>query len=412
MVAEPVTATLDALSYYYDKASGFVDSKTQSLQTIEILKYLPITVHHTPESLPHELSIFEKLVQHKGKATIFTVGIGMVATYCYFNPLSGKLGTKSVVSGPKPKYKRRVPKLPNGARLDVVLVVGSPTQPLTRLIALDFERRGFIVYLTILDEKDMKYTESNPITDDINYLNMNDAYSYENQLARFNQLLQIPVVPFPGAEPHNLRLRGVVFAPNLHYPIGPMENITIASWNRVTDWISVYTKLFASGLIQLIRSQNAKTIVVTPNITSSLHLPYHAPETFVQTAIQSLFSTLTKEIRQHKLSVTQVRLGNISVLPVSNSSLKTSSIINSEIKGWSEDMKSLYCKSFTRSQFKSNPIKSTGRGTNLRELYHTLFDLIYSRKLNPEVVYCGTGARTYDYISYFLPTRLIMWMLS
>ena len=55
----------------------------------------------------------------------------------------------------------------------MILIVGSPTEPLTRFIAIDFEKRGFIVYLTLLDNNDIKYIESNPISDGINYLNFN-----------------------------------------------------------------------------------------------------------------------------------------------------------------------------------------------------------------------------------------------
>lgn len=422
MVAEPVHATLDTLSMVYNRTTDFVIQQAEKLQDMDFNQYNPLRVNN-PQVAPHVSARArwgDKLWDNKYRlTTILTIGIGVsMGTYYYYN--GGNYGkmvpslSKRKSIGTKPR--RRVPKLANGARQDVVLVVGSPTEPMTRLIALDFERRGFIVYLTILDEKDLKYTESNPITEDINYLNIAEGYSFETQISRFNQLLQIPVVPFPGADAHTLKLVAVVFTPNLYFPIGPLENITVASWIKITDRLSTYLKLFASGLISLIRQQHCKTILMCPNITSALSLPYHGPESMVQNALQSLFTTLTREISQHKLSVTQIKLGNISILAANgsqSSKSKTSNLINFEIKGWNEDMKSLYSKGFSKSQHKSNPIKSAGKGTNLRDLCHLLFDLIYSSPgKNSSVVYCGTGARAYDWLASLVPTSLLQWILS
>lgn len=50
---------------------------------------------------------------------------------------------------------RRAKRARNGARLEVVVIAGSPNLPLTRSLSLDMERRGFIVYIvcnTIDDE--------------------------------------------------------------------------------------------------------------------------------------------------------------------------------------------------------------------------------------------------------------------
>jgi len=45
------------------------------------------------------------------------------------------------------RRKRRAKKASNGARLEVVVIAGSPSEPLVRSISLDLERRGFIVYI-------------------------------------------------------------------------------------------------------------------------------------------------------------------------------------------------------------------------------------------------------------------------
>lgn len=414
MVAEPVHATLQTLNYFYQSASDIIATQLEKFANLDYVERL------------HEYNIFHP--RHSNKQPLEEVGSYSVFNKLYLNILNNRVKYFSILSlglsagiyvclsNRKSKniqqIKRRVPKLPNGARRDVILMVGSPTEPLTRLIALDFEKRGFIVYLTILDDKDFKYVEANPITDDINYLNLSDTTcSFESQIFRFKQLLDIPVVPFPGSEPHSLRLVGTVFAPSLYFPLGPIENIHLALWNRVNDRFMIYLKLLSSGLINLVRTTKSKIIIINTNIISSLNMPYHAPETLFQNSIKHLFTSLTREINHHNLSITQVRLGNLHISNNGNTRGKISSIINSEIRSWDDEMKSLYATDFTKSQYKANPIRSTGKGTNLRELYHLLFDLLYSDSKNPSVVYCGTGARLYDWISRICPEFIIEWFL-
>ncbi|EGW33994.1 uncharacterized protein SPAPADRAFT_59401 [Spathaspora passalidarum NRRL Y-27907] len=441
MVAEPVQATVQTLKQLYSQATGFIDTQYDNVVNSDlynnsydkITKLNPfgetngsiISIGNPPPPSPppspsHSAygacsrmyqKVYDSINENRARyITLFScVGLGGAAWLIY------KRRKRNLSDSAEKRHKRRVPKLTNGARRDVVLIIGSPTEPLTRLIALDFEKRGFIVYLTILDENDSKYIESNPITDDVNYLNLNDKKgNMETHVSTFNQLLKLPVVPFPGAEAHTLNLVGVVFAPSLYFPIGPIENIAISSWAKLNDRVMTYLKLLSSGLIQLVRTQQAKLILVNPNILSALDMPYHAPESIFQNQLKHLFTTLTRELSSHGISVTQVRLGN---LHISNQKLSSGprieSLVNTEVRAWTSEMKQLYSDDFSRSQFKANPIKSTGgKGTSLRELYHLLFDLLYSEKRNPPVVYCGTGARGYDLICRIFPESWIEWFLK
>ena len=43
--------------------------------------------------------------------------------------------------------KRRAKRANNGARLEVIVLAGNPNEPITRSLALDLERRGFVVYV-------------------------------------------------------------------------------------------------------------------------------------------------------------------------------------------------------------------------------------------------------------------------
>lgn len=444
MVAEPVQATVQALNFFFDSSRQFLvnqkEAISQSEYTDKLLQLNPFTSTNPKPAIMNSNhsndSIVDALCNHLTKKRIvvycgiLTIGIGFSAVSYFDKRRHGqKLGSSIISSGVGGQHKRRVPKLANGARRDVVLVVGSPTEPMTRLIALDFEKRGFIVYLTILDVKDFKYVELNPITDDINYLNLNDSFSYDIQLIKFQELLDTPVVPFPGAKSHKLRFLGCVFAPSLYFPMGPIENITVASWLKIIERLQVILKLLSSGLISLIRQHQpyCKLLVITSNIVSSLNLPYHAPETFYQKSVQNLFMSLTREVQQHNISITQVKLGNLNITnnpsgtssPQSSSTSSSVNLVNSEIRSWNDEMRDLYANNFSKSHIKSNPIKNYSRSsmvgtTNLRDLYHVLFDLLYPtdvNKLNPSVVYCGSGARIYDWLAGFLPESLISWLL-
>ena len=62
------------------------------------------------------------------------------------------------------RKKRRAKKAANGARLEVVVVAGSPSEAITRSITLDLERRGFIVYIVCntIEEEVLVQNESRP----------------------------------------------------------------------------------------------------------------------------------------------------------------------------------------------------------------------------------------------------------
>ena len=47
--------------------------------------------------------------------------------------------------------KRRAKRAINNARLEVVVIAGAPNEPITRSLALDLERRGFIVFVVCND---------------------------------------------------------------------------------------------------------------------------------------------------------------------------------------------------------------------------------------------------------------------
>ncbi|CAN3354912.1 hypothetical protein DICA3_C18668 [Diutina catenulata] len=414
-MVDPVSYGIDTLrSVYYGGAKILSQSHDQIVDALAGVEWSPTSTNPPPPE-PTWIRLIDRL---QGNKKSITVGIGCAVALGI--GLRWSVGPRKSIKG---SPKRRVPKLANGARRDVVLVVGSPTEPLTRLICLDFEKRGFIVYLTLLDSKDVKYIESHPITDDMNYLNLNQPGTVsgsiptnylESQLTQFGKLLQQPVVPFAGANSHTLRLASVVFSPSLYFPIGPIENLAISTWHRINDRFLLYCKLLGCGLVHLIRQHQARTVVLNPNIIAQLAMPYHAPETLFSNQMRYLFTILSRELAQVGLAVTQVRVGNLQLSSqVKDSQLKISHLVTSELSSWTQEMKQVYGNSFSKSQYRSNPIRATGgKGTCLRDLYHKLFDIIYMKGTPPTVLYCGTGARSYDWIGRIFPESWIQIFIS
>ena len=62
------------------------------------------------------------------------------------------------------RAKRRAKRAKNGARIEVVVLAGSPHSPLTRSLSHDLERRGFIIYIPVssVSEEQIIQRESRP----------------------------------------------------------------------------------------------------------------------------------------------------------------------------------------------------------------------------------------------------------
>lgn len=69
-----------------------------------------------------------------------------------------------VVKKKSNRRKRRAKRAANGARLEVVVLAGSPAEPITRSLSLDLERRGFLVYVVCntIEEEIIVQNESRP----------------------------------------------------------------------------------------------------------------------------------------------------------------------------------------------------------------------------------------------------------
>ncbi|TVY18389.1 UPF0744 protein, partial [Lachnellula arida] len=152
----------------------------------------------------------ELVLRNKLLATVLVIAAGGASYY--------------VIKGSTSRRKkRRAKRAGTGARLEVVVLAGSPSEPMTRSIALDLERRGFIVYIVCntIEEEVLVQNESRP---DIKPLMIDivDTQRAKQAIERFTAYLQHPHTPLPGTRPHHLTFRSLLLIPSTTYPSAPI----------------------------------------------------------------------------------------------------------------------------------------------------------------------------------------------
>ncbi|QGA20807.1 hypothetical protein EYB26_008515 [Talaromyces marneffei] len=330
--------------------------------------------------------------------------------------------------------KRRARRAGNGARKEIVVIAGSPHEPMTRAIAEDLERRGFIVYV-IVQSAEEEHTIQMQNRADIRALHLDLTITPSTPseihpaLHGIYSLISQPQSPAPGIQPHTCQLSGLIILPSLNYPTGPIPTITASSWadtinTRLLSPILI-TQLFTPLLTH--RNHSSSIVFLYPSISSSLSAPYAAPEVAVSRALSGFATSLRQELRLLQFSngspcnvdVVEMKLGNIDLGP----HYRMPQVAGTEILAWSHHHRSLYGPSYLAS-VEQRPAASTGpnaiRGSPARALHNAIFDSIAPprksvlgrKKRREAVVYVGRGSRSYGIIGAWIPTSLVGWMLG
>lgn len=128
-------------------------------ETLSSSKWIPESARPRPpppppRTVPCPPSIYAQIHDWVMKNKILTTIIVIAAGGITYHIIKTKSNRK----------KRRAKRAPNGARVEVVVVAGSPSEPITRSISLDLERRGFIVYIVCntIEEEVLVQNESRP----------------------------------------------------------------------------------------------------------------------------------------------------------------------------------------------------------------------------------------------------------
>lgn len=271
------------------------------------------------------------------------------------------------------KKRRRAERLPNGARKDVILIVGSVVEPLTRFIAHDLETRGFIVYITSTNSKsDLKFFQNESVQDIKSFIISSDFKNNEfntDQISKFDYLLSSEHIPFQGAKPNKLNLIGIIILPDFYFPSGKFHSIPPSTWDESIELnMLLPLNLFNNGLIGIAEKYDSNIIFITPTLSANLKLPYHSIENITSSFLSSLCENLSNDYDD--LNITNLKLGSIKIN--SNNNKKTFGI----------------------------------KGESLKNLHHKIFDLLYNEH-NSKIIYCGFGSRFLNYFGNLIPFWLI-----
>ncbi|KAL6413714.1 DUF1776 domain protein [Ilyonectria robusta] len=414
---------------YSDDVAQFVDLNVDRAadvvrETLAATPWIPDMIRPAATVKPVvtvvTLSKFERIqgwvVRHRILTGVIVVICGTVAYRGY--------RTSQYMS----KKLRRAKRARNGGRVEVVVIAGSPTLPLTKSLSLDMERRGFIVYIVCnaAEDESMVHALSRP---DIRPLSIDttDPPSAGAAIERFALFLQSPQA-LAGAKmkPNQLTLQSVILIPSLHYQTSPIATIPPSNFANLFYTHLLQPILTIQAFLPLLTSRlnpigekwvPPKVLVFTPSIISSINPPFHAPEATVCSALSAFTEVLTAELRPLNIPVTHMQLGTFdfsSFVPSRGSSQNVVTAGNPEdTLVWPDGARHVYGRNFiaqTSSAISGGRIVGL-RGSSLRRLHNTVFDVI-DGTITTETVRVGLGSSVYGFVGRWAPRSLVSWMMG
>lgn len=312
-------------------------------------------------------------------------------------------------SGPPKRRRRRLARrAPDGGRHEVVVLAGSPSEPLVRLIAQDLNVRGFIVYILCTPGEDELVAKEK--CSDIRSLVVTgyDAAAIGQAAGRLDEIMSSPVASFAGATPHRLNLAAVLVVPDLFYPVGPVEALPPQVWTQTLHTkLAVPLNILSGGFLGVVRRHHSRVVMATPSIISALEPPFHAPESICLAALDSLALTLSRELAPQGIPFVHVKLGSFDTGNRRASERQIIKNMRADVLSWPEQLRHLYGNAYTAS---SKLQTNRTRGSRLRELHHALFHAIADD--TPRVVYAGQGSYSYGFVAKLIPESLMTHILS
>ncbi|VVT46568.1 uncharacterized protein SAPINGB_P001278 [Magnusiomyces paraingens] len=329
------------------------------------------------------------------------------------------------IAGPRAlkfwRRRRLARKAPNGGRSEVVVIAGSPAEPLTRTIAADLARRGYIVYWTTSSPEEEEIVEREE-SEDIRPLliSPNDVGSVRASIKALASVLNVPATAFPGAIPHMLTLAGVIVVPDLYYPTGPVESICVDAWSDlVNSKILGPIFLLSNGLLDLVRAHEARVLLLSPTIMGSLTPGFHAAESLVSAALDALSLAVSRELASQDIPFVHIKMGSFDVshggaahhaARAKQRERAVQNQVRADILAWPDHLRAIYARTY---QAAATALQSDSRirGEPLRLLNYTIFDALNDHRPS-RVYYTGRGAYTYSVLPKFIPENLMSWLLT
>ncbi|KAJ5754020.1 uncharacterized protein N7511_008173 [Penicillium nucicola] len=327
--------------------------------------------------------------------------------------------------------RRKAKRASNGGRKEIVVVAGSPHEPMTRAIAMELERRGYIVYVTVssADEEHIVQSENRVDIKPL-WLDLTTSPPLPSEvhpsLNGLRSLITQPQSPTAGVPPHTCQLSGLIIVPSTNYSAGPVATIPPSSWADTVNTRILSPILTVQAFLPLLTLRsNSKTVVFAyPSISSSLSAPFAGPEVATSRAMSGFAASLRQELRlleQGNVDVVELRLGNIDLGPTYRHG--QSQVAGTEVLAWSTQQRALYGSQYL-SSVEQRPVASAGpsaiRGSPARNLHYAILDALEPRtrgmfgqqKSKRTVKYVGRGARSYSLIGNWVPGGLVALMMG
>ena len=324
--------------------------------------------------------------------------------------------------------KRRAKKLRGGGKKEiVVLACSSFHDPLTKSLALDLERRGYIVYITVSTTEEDSLIQSEakadvrPLWIDLTSTTPNPLVDIHPNLEPIKELLSRSNLSSSsgytsaGAEP--LSLAGIVILPGTSgYPTEPLTHL---SPNDIIDTVNtrvlspiLTVQQFLPLLSRYSHTSSPSSIVFAyPSIPRSLDAPNQIPEVITAASISSLTQSLRRELKAANASIilSEICLGNFDLAQHKQEQALT------QQNHW---------HSSHRASTPS-PSRAIVRGASTRDFHNAVFDALappatfrpfglfdYTVSKPAGTTYVGSGARFYAVVGSTLPSGLVGWMMG
>lgn len=443
------------MATYGSKVADYIEKHSNSIASeirdaIDHATWLPESLkpprnssHHffAPAAPPPPQGIYEKTVAFvSNNRTTIAVVLAFAGTTAYLVHKRKRAHAK----------KRRAKKLPNGAKKEIVILACSTFHdPLTRSLATDLERRGYIVYVTVssTEEDSLVQQEAKPdlrpLWIDLTSTVPNPAYDTHPDLEPIRELLSntspsvSPASPrmSVGSHPYALSLAGVILFPGTSgYPTGPLPLLHPSTLLDTVNTRLLQPLLTAQQFLPLLArhsldpSSPSSVIIAYPSIPSSLTPPAELPSTLVSTALSTLASSLRRElsISSANITVHELKLGNFDLGSTYSRTLNRD--IYPEQGHEHEHSKALtHWHSSQRAAAQRSRFGQSSliRGSAAREFHNAVFDALappqtfkafgqfdWSFPKRNSTVYVGSGARVYDICGRILPGGLVNLMMG
>lgn len=389
------------------KFFGTIGGAAEAISGIDITKpdFALVATKRSPSLME---SITNWVAKHKVLATVLAVSFTSGTFYYLYKINMGEMSGPSFL---RFRRKRLAKKAANGGRVEVVVIAGSPAEPLTRTIATDLSRRGYIIYWTTSSEEEEELVLRER-SDDIRPLPIkaHDIASVRSSIKALANVLNVPATAFPGAIPHMLTLAGLIVVPDLYYPAGPVESIRVDTWSDLLNSkILGPIFLLSNGLMDLVRSHQSRVLLVSPTIMGSLNPGYHAAESMITSALTALSLSIARELQPQGIPFIHIRMGSFDVSHGSNQhERQVQNAVRADILSWPEHLRALYSRQYQSMSVLQTRARSLG--SPLRTLNYTVFDAMTAR--NPvRVYYAGRGAFLYHFLPKYLPENFVSWLL-